>query len=168
MSQHLFSMLAYPTSAQNLSSVGGFRNYIKECYCCYIQPTDKDYRDVKGPGSLTATVRHRENSNDLPGFEPTSSANRARLRSRLQNNFAKLLCSRIEPACERTRLSNPTTRVCVQHTDSIAIFNEIYVISPFTVVALFWRCAQCAAAACLFATSLPNHAVRRPLLMGHS
>jgi len=115
--------LAYPTSAQNLSSVGGFRNYIKECYCCYIQPTDKDYRDVKGPGSLTATVRHRENSNALPGFEPTSSANRARLRSRLQNNFAKLLCPRIEPACERARFSNPTTRVCVQHTDSQVIFN---------------------------------------------
>ena len=84
-----YRRLAYPTSAQNLSSVGGFRNYIKECYCCYIQPTDKDYRDVKGPGSLIATVRHRENSNDLPGFEPTSSANRARLRSGLQNIFAK-------------------------------------------------------------------------------
>jgi hypothetical protein len=74
--------LAYPTRAHNLSSVSGFRNYIKECYCCFIQPTDKDYRDVKGPRSLTVTVRHRENSNYLPGFEPMSSANRARLRFR--------------------------------------------------------------------------------------
>ena len=82
--------LAYPTSAHKLSSVGGFRNYIKECYCCYIQPTDKDYRDVKGPGSLTATVRHRENSNDLPGFEPTSSANRAQLRFRSSEQFDKI------------------------------------------------------------------------------
>ena len=92
--------LAYPTSAQNLFSDGGFRNYIKECYCCFIQPTNKDYRDVKGPRSLTATVRHRENSNDLPGFEPTSSANRARLRSLLSKQFRKIAMSE-----DRTRVS---------------------------------------------------------------
>ena len=106
--------LAYPTSAQNLSSVGGFRNYIKECYCCFIQPTDKDYRDVKGQRSLTATVRHRENSKDLPGLEPMSSANRALLRSRSSKQFYKIAMTH-----ERTKFSNLTTGACVQHTDHV-------------------------------------------------